>query len=49
VRAAAQLTVKSRTEIVEGPSDQEATVFTSLKVGKINFRPCLDTGTVQIY
>jgi hypothetical protein len=32
VRAAAQLTVKSKTQIIEGPSDQEATVFTSLKV-----------------
>jgi hypothetical protein len=33
VRAAARLTVKSKTEIIEGPSDQEARVFTSLKVG----------------
>lgn len=32
VRATARLTVKSKTEIIEGPSDQEATVFTSLKM-----------------
>ena len=31
-RARARLTVKSRTEIIKGPSDQEARVFTSLKV-----------------
>ena len=32
VSASAELIVKSKTQIIEGPSDQEATVFTSLKV-----------------
>ena len=35
-QARARLTVKSRTEIIKGPSDQEARVFTSLKVSVSN-------------
>lgn len=46
-RAAAMLTVRKKIEIVEGPSDQETRVFTSIKVNVYRYQEALVHVPVQ--